>query len=215
MNFIKIAAVLIFLQLISGCKSPSAQFGFKSSDRNDSSQNSFDTMKVFIDASGMGTAGSSIKDIAKIHNDASLSLVKSFNTKLNETGVKALIKPFGAVTSTVTVDSKKTTTITLRSQGVTTEKMLEGESSNALPILIVRIYSTQAQNYTWNGMVSWSAELVDPSIWSNNNKVSIWTAETIPMQFGPTYCSGDAYKSCADKLAEVVIAQLRREKLIK
>lgn len=210
MRFIKIATLLFLSQLILACSSVGGIAEFNSSEKNDSYKSTIDSLKVFIEVSAIGAAGSSIENIAQVHSDASQSLVNSFKTKMSEAGVNALVKPFGTVTSTKTGTS---TTVTAESIG--TEKMVANERPNSQPILIIHIGSSQARNHVWNGMVSWRLDLVDPSVWTSKNKVTIWTGVTKLMQFGPSACSRDAYKSCADKFADSVIAQLRAEKLIK
>ena len=210
MKFIKIALTLFFLQMILACSSVGGIAKFNSSEKNASYKSPTESLKVFIDVSAIGVAGAGIKNIAQIHSDASQSLVNSFKTKMNEAGVNALVKPFGTVTSTKTETS---TTVTANSIG--TEKMVADESLNPQPILIVHISSWQAVNHVWNGMISWRLDLIDPSVWTSKNKITIWTGITKPMQFGPAACSGDAYKSCADRFAESVIAQLRTENLIR
>jgi hypothetical protein len=171
-------------------------------------------MKVFIDVSVIGAAGANIKNIAQEHSDASKGLVNSFKAKMNAAGVAAIVKPFGTVTHTVTVEGPKTTT-SLKRQGIGNEEMIAGESSKLQPILIVRIGSTQAKYNVWNGMVSWNLELVDPSVWTIKNNATIWKGETKPMPFSPSYCSADTYKTCSDKFSELVVTQLRTEKIIK
>lgn len=210
MKFIKLAITLLMLQLVLACSSVGGIAKFNSSEKNASYKSSIDSLKVFIDVSAIGVAGASIKNIAQVHSDASQNLVNSFKTKMNEAGVNALVKPFGTVSSTETETS---TTVTAKSIG--TEKMIADENPNPQPILIVHISSWQTVNHVWNGMVSWRLDLVDPSVWTSKNKITIWTGLTKPMQFGSAACSKDAYKSCADRFAESVIAQLRTEKLIR
>ena len=214
MIFIKISAVLLLTQLMLACSSMGVKSDFVSSTNSASSVVPIGSLKVFIDASAIGAAGATIKDIALTHSEASQSLVNSFKTRMSEAKVNALVKPFGSVTSTTTVDGSKTTT-TLRAAGVNIEKMIAGESASSQPILILRIVSSQARNNVWNGMVSWRLDLVDPSVWTSKNNNTIWTGETRPMQFCPSSCSVDSYKLCADRLSEIVVAQLRNEKLIK
>jgi hypothetical protein len=214
MSFIKIATALILSQTILACSTLSEKSQFISSEKNSSYDFPISSMGVYIDVSVIGVAGANIKNIAQEHSDASKSLVNSFKVKMSEARVNVLVKPFGTVTYTVKVEGPKTTT-SLKRQGIGNEEMIAGESSNFQPILIVRIGSTQAINNVWNGMVSWNLELVDPSVWTSKNKTTIWKGETKPMQFSPSYCSGDAYKSCADRFSELVITQLRSEKIIK
>jgi hypothetical protein len=210
MRFVKITTALFLSQLILACSSVGGTAVFNSSEKNASYNTSIDSLKVFVDVSAIGAAGGSIENIAQVHSDASQSLVNAFKTKMSEAGVNALVKPFGNVTST-----KTDTSTTVTSESIGTEKMVASESSNSQPILIVHIGSSQARNHVWNGMVSWKLDLVDPSVWTSKNKITIWTGVTKLMQFGPSACSSDAYKSCADKFAGSVIAQLRTENLIK
>lgn len=212
MRFTKIAITLLLAQLLLGCAT-AGDAKFNSSEKNVLYKSSINSMKIFIEVSVIGTVGRPETmgiSIAQTHNDASQALVNAFKTKTVEAGITTTVKPFGSVTMV----KDKTSTI-VKSEQIGLENMIATASSSSEPLLVIQIYSSQAENNIWNGNLGWSLNLVDPTVWTIKNQTTIWKGTTDMTQFGPFSCSKDAYKSCADKLADSVIAQLRAEKLIK
>lgn len=212
MRFTKLAIAFFLTQLILGCAT-AGDAKFNSSEKNGFYKYPINSMKIFVEVSPIASVGSLYTkniSIVQTHNDASQALVNAFKTKMAEAGVTITVRPFGSITMTKTATGTQTIT-----QKIGLDTMIAGESASSEPLLVVQIGSTEAENRVWNGRVSWSLNLVDPTVWTIKNQTTIWKGTTELTQFGPYACSEDAYKSCSDKLVESVIAQIRAEKLIK
>ena len=213
MKLKKVTAILFISQLLVSCASMDNGAKFNSSAKGASYKSATNSMKIFVEVTPIGSEGALITKnigIVQTFNDASQSLVNAFKTKMTEAGVTVLVKSFGSVD---VVKNDTSTVKTAKSVGFST--MVAGENASSEPLLAVQIGATEAENTVWNGRVSWNLSLVDPTVWTPKNQTTIWKGTTELMQFGPLDCSQDAYKTCADKFVDSVIAQLRAEKLIK
>lgn len=158
MRFTKIAITLLLAQLLLGCAT-AGDAKFNSSEKNVLYKSSINSMKIFIEVSVIGTVGRPETmgiSIAQTHNDASQALVNAFKTKTVEAGITTTVRPFGSVTMV----KDKTSTV-VKSDQIGLEKMIATASSSSEPLLVIQIYSSQAENNIWNGNLGWSLNLVD------------------------------------------------------
>lgn len=75
-------------------------------------------------------------------------------------------------------------------------------------------YAPSSTYNGWTGKLSWVMSFFDLDKTASPEGKPVWKANSDLFNFGPWVCKGDDYVGCSDRLASVIVGQMKKDNLI-